>query len=195
MNKKIAWIMVIAAAIFASKAEAEEVVTWREDVSGWAIIVDRTLNDGCFAVLCFEGGTCLRIQLNVPGEQVKFFVGNDDWQSLEVGKLYDLEVRFGSRPPWTGRASVNRFSPGMPSLVMNVPFDDDRAWNFIDEFMRMTGVRISYSGNVIAHLSLSGTYAAMQEVFKCQAAMIESGQGVRSDPFAPPPRRGSDPFR
>ena len=176
-------------------ATAQDSVIWSDDVSGWTVAVDRSLNDGCFAFTCFDGGTCLRLQLNAANEQVIFFVMNNNWQSLETGKLYDIEVKFGTLTPWTGRASVHRFSDGLPSLVLNVPFEEDRALNFVDEFMRMTGVQISYSGSVIANLSLRGTYAAMEEVFNCQRTMIEGGRGTRSDPFSSAPQSSDDPFR
>lgn len=185
----------IATAASIGGATAQDVVTWNDDVSGWTVAVDRTLNDGCFALACFDGGTCLRLQLNAANERVIFFAMNDNWQSLETGKLYDIEVKFGTLAPWTGMASVHRFSNGLPSLVLNVPFEEERAFNFIDEFMRMTGVRISYSGSVIANLSLRGTYAAMEEVFNCQRTMIEGGQRPRSDPFSAAPQNSDDPFR
>lgn len=172
-----------------------ETYTWREDVRGWFIGVDRTIGDGCYMVSIFEGGTRVRAHFHPGNETFAFVVGDPDWRSIEGGKYYPMSVQFGNRSPWTGNGLGWWWDQDLPSIIMEVPFSDaDRVDNFIEEFMRMTSVRVSYQGSVVAHLSLSGTFAAMLSMFECQSEMM-SGTPEGIDPFSSTPRGGPDPFR
>ena len=174
---------------------SQETITWKNNVKGWRIAVDSSIGDSCFMVTAYEGGTLLRAQVNMNEEIFQFILADSSWKSLETGKLYDIKVQFGTLAPWTGLASVHHFSDDLPALIFDVTFEDEKAELFIEEFMRMTGVLIFYSGNVISNLSLSGTYAAMQEVFACQSAMLDGGSGRDSDPFSNTPENSNDPFQ
>lgn len=195
-NKRIAKIIFYATIswFIPSVASSQDVVTWNEDVSGWEIRVDRTLGNGCFMLTGYEGGTFLRLQFDPTSESIGFYVANDDWRSIEANKLYDIEVEFGSAGPWTGSAQGIDFD-GLRGLHLTVPSEDDRAADFIEEFMRYTGVDIRYQGASIARLSLRGTFAATEEMFRCQAAMFENGLPSERDPFSSSGTGGADPFR
>lgn len=168
-----------------------ESVAWKDDVRGWMIRVDPTIGNGCFMLTEYDGGTYLRVQFNPSTDNLDFIIGDGDWRSVEKGKLYELSVQFGNRTPWAGDAEGFWFGDNTPALMMSVPFHDDRAKSFMEEFMRMSDVRVKYEGSEIAHLSLSGTYAAMQEAIACQIAMAEE----EDDPFATGSGKKEDPFR
>lgn len=189
---KVAYFLTV---ILGGPVFSQEAITWKDNVKGWTIKVDPSLSDACFMLTSYEGGAALRAQFNMKDDVFQFIVIDSAWQSLESGKLYDIKVQFGTLDPWIGLASVYRFDDEVPALVFDVSFEGEKAKLFIEEFMRMTGVRIYYAGDVIANLSLSGTYAAMQEVFACQSAMLEGGRGQDSDPFSGTQGNSSDPFQ
>jgi hypothetical protein len=178
-----------------TSAGAEEAVTWKDDVAGWYIGVDTSIANGCFMTASYEAGTFLRVQFNPALDNFQFMVGDPKWASIEEGKLYEIEVAFGSRSPWTGEAEGVRLG-SLPALLLNVPFDEDRAATFISELQKMQNVAVAYQGTQIANLALSGTHAAMDEVIACQAAMGEAGesQPAATDPFAVSPPIDQDPF-
>tara|TARA_R100001143_G_C3335959_1_gene121852 strand:+ start:497 stop:1036 length:540 start_codon:yes stop_codon:yes gene_type:complete len=174
-------------------AISQETITWKEDVKGWSINVDTTIDYGCFMSAAYDGGAVLRAQLNPTDDIFQFIIGNGAWQSLESGKLYDMKIQFGNLEPWTGLATAHRFNDQLPVLVFDLFFEEGKADSFINEFMRMTGVRVFYSGNEIANLSLRGTYDAFQEVMACQSQMMERINNS-ADPFSNPSNSSSDPF-
>ncbi|MEM9343353.1 MAG: hypothetical protein AAGA87_09920 [Pseudomonadota bacterium] len=176
-------------------AVSQETVTWKDDVKGWYIGVDRTVGNGCFLSSIFEGGSLFRMGYFPSDEVFRVMVGDDDWKSLEEGKLYPIEVKFGNLSPWTGNASVFIWSDGDKSLVLSLPFENDVAENFIGEFKRMTTVAVNYEGQEILKLSLKGSFAAADEMLRCQLAVSEETQpSTSSDPFSSNGSDNSDPF-
>ena len=176
----------------ASHAQAQDTVTWEDDVRGWYIGVDKTIGNGCFMVADYDGGTILRVGFHPDDGDLNFFVGNDAWQSLENGKLYPLSVEFGNKGAWAGDAEGVRLGD-TPMLRLDVSFEDDDANTFIEEFMRMTVVEIIYQDTELATLRLTGTYAAMQEAINCQETMFDQEQ-PGDDPFGSSAVPDNDPF-
>jgi hypothetical protein len=182
----------------AELAAAEEAVRWGL-VSGWDVMVDPSLGNGCFIFTLYKNGTALRLGFNAADDYAYIMVGNEDWKSIETGKDYDIEIRMDRSSPWRAQATGVDFD-GLP-LLMATTTDS----NFIVDFMKKRGVEFRYDGQVIANLSLSGTFAAVAEMLKCQEAVDRRGIGGRSsdpfakapaggDPFAKAPRNASDPF-
>ncbi|MBD3680109.1 MAG: hypothetical protein HUJ27_17115 [Rhodobacteraceae bacterium] len=172
------------------RSAAQDTIIWKDNIRGWEIRVDQSIGNACFMISDYEDGSFLRTQFNPDEDNFQFIIGNDAWKSIEAEKLYPMSVQFGNRAPWTGDGKGHWWGD-TPSLMLNVSFDKGAADDFIDEFMKMTGVIVEYKGQQIANLSLNGTYAAMQEVIACQSAMLENSSN--SDPFAP--SSGSDPFK
>jgi hypothetical protein len=171
-----------------------QAVTWNEDVRGWFIGVDRTLGDGCFMYSSFDSGGVLRAGFDVDGDSMYIVVGSRNWMSLEEGKLYPIEIQFGSRPPWTGDANVFVWNDGDKALELSVPFTNNVADNFVRELQQTQNVLVRYQGRQILNLSLRGSFAAMAEVIKCQEAML-SNSLPNADPFNAGGVNGNDPFR
>lgn len=187
--------LILPGLLAALPVAAQDVVTWKDDVRGWYLGVDPTIGSGCFMTASYDGNAFLRVQFNPGLGNFQFIVGDQDWSSIEAGKLYDIEVAFGSASPWTGEAS-GMVLGNLPGLLLDVPFDKDQAATFISEFQQMSRVAVTYQGTEIARLNLSGTYAAMEEVIACQSAISEASGAAASqaaDPFAAP--QGDDPFR
>lgn len=171
-------------------------ITWKDDVAGWYIGVDTSIGNGCFMTAAYEAGTYLRVQFNPSSDNFQFIIGDEAWNSIEAGKLYNIGIAFGSRSPWTGDAEGGRLGE-LPTLTVDVGFEKDKAAAFIDEFRRMTSVAVTYESKEIARLTLSGTNAAMEEVINCQSAVNEAGASASTDgedPFNSGKTTDSDPF-
>lgn len=172
-------------------ATAGDTVTWQEDVEGWSVAIDRTIDDSCFIISGFDDETFLRFQFNATLGNVQFIVASIHWASLIAGEDYDMEVSFGGRDAWTGTAKGHRWRDILPSLVLSVPISDQQASQFMEEFTATGSVSISYEGVEIANLALTGTEEAIASMLDCQSAMskAKSSQRLGSDPFARKPGR------
>ena len=189
MKSKHIFALVLLLAAPSVAIADNDVVTWKDDVKGWFIGVDRTIGDGCFMYGSFNGGTFIRFQFNPQEDVVNFIVGNKEWRSLEAGKLYDLSVTFGRQAPWTGQADAI-YIGGQIALSLIVKYSNNNAATFIDELQKTTGVEISYQGRTVDMLSLSGSYAAVSELISCQSVML--GGTSHADPFS---GTSKDPFQ
>ena len=186
------FITLIIVVFVALPARANDSLSWKDDVGGWHIRIDPSMGNGCFMGTLFEGGTYFRVALDMtddPGLWV--FVHDSDWASLEVGKLYPVKIQFGRLEPWTGDAvgwqSVN------DDIYLALSIQEDRTSDFLEELQRMLGVTIQYEGNVIANLSLRGSYAAVDEMVNCQIA-VRGWEDQNDDPFRGRSANQTDPF-
>lgn len=155
----------------ANAAQAQDIVTWQDNIGGWRIVVDRTIDDSCFIISEFEDDVLLRFQFNVAQQNVQFIVASVLWDSLETGEDYDLEVTFGDFDTWFGMAKGHLWNDVLPSLVLSVPVEDRQASEFMKEFTAKNSVRISHNGDEIANLNLAGTHEAVASMLDCQATM------------------------
>lgn len=169
-----------------SAAIAQDTVTWQDNIQGWTVVIDRTIENSCFIISGFENELLLRFQFNATQQNVQFIVANVNWKSLEPGKDYDLEVAFGDRDSWAGIAKGHRWNDILPSLVMSVPVANQQASNFMTEFTAMGSVRVSHDGTEIANVALPGAREAVASMLDCQAAMANAKpiEPAAKDPFA-----------
>jgi hypothetical protein len=183
-------LKIMCGAVFAlcssGAAIAQDTVTWKDNIEGWTVVIDRTIDNSCFIISGFEDELLLRFQFNAVQQNVQFIVANINWDSLESGQDYDMEVAFGNRDSWAGTAKGHRWNDILPSLVMSVPVANQQASNFMKEFTAMGSVSISHEGSEIANLALSGADEAVASMLDCQAAMANSKplKKLGSDPFA-----------
>lgn len=182
------------AGVLLSAPAASQAVEWNDDVRGWYIGVDRSVGNGCYMFSSFEGGSFLRLGFHPSDEHFKIVFGDDDWKSLEEGKFYPIDVQLGNLTPWEANASVFVWDDGDKSLVANLPFENDVAINFINEFKMMTSISVFYEGNRILRLSLKGSFAAADEMLRCQVAMNDVGSAGGTDPFSSSQSDNRDPF-
>lgn len=169
-------------------AMAQDTVLWQENVAGWQVNVDRTIGNSCYISAAFDSGAVVRFQFNARQQNVQFIIGDLRWASLEAGETYDMEVTFGNRDPWSGEAVGHRWSDILPSLVLSVPTENQRAAHFIQEFAGTSGIRVAYDGREIANLSLKGADDAIAEMLACQRVMAASSEPA--DPFEASPPQG-----
>ena len=161
----------------------------------WDIRIDTTLNNGCFVMGQYEGGTGFRLGLNANDNSIYMIVGDPNWQSIEMGKVYSVEIVFGDETPWTADALGMSFDPpeDQPFLLIGVETDRDSMITFMREFMQESSFQLYYNDNSILALQLTGSYKAGMKLFECQEAVNSFNND--DDPFRNPPKRNAkDPF-
>ena len=185
-------ICLLASSPYAFSQETPEYDT----VGAWSIRVDTSLDYGCFLYSSFEGGSEFRLGVDLRNYQIYLVVGDPDWQSIEYGKRYDVELKFGDETKWTAPARGFSFDPpeNQPYLTVNLTSgDEDSVALFLTEFMEEPNFQVFYNGPSILNLNLTGSYQATIKLFECQEAMNSINEP--NDPFAEPPRRkANDPF-
>ena len=160
---------------------------WKK-VGDWDIRVDTSIENSCFAYVSWEPNIYLRIGFEMREAEFYFYLGSDDWKSLEYGKEYELKIEFGSKTPWTVTATGQFVGDGEIVFLYASSTDTE----FLDQFKKQRNMRISYLDEQIANLDLKKSYAAFTEVINCQNAMNESA--ASNDPFRQSKPAAIDPF-
>ena len=169
--------------------ENDQQPLWKK-VDGWQIRVDTTLDNSCFLVQLFEGFTVLRLGFNKPAQTFYVLVGDKDWESIEVGKEYPIQIRFGNARPWGGNAGA--IDIGVPALTLSLR-KAESITKFLGEFMRKSSVKIAYRNKTITHLSLKSSFKAGRELLACQEVLDKTQE--RKDPFNRKDKKSTDdPF-
>ena len=171
--------LLVSAALAASPVAAQEAVFWKS-VGNWDVSIDTTISNGCYAIATWNGGTVLRIGLNPLEENFYLLVGNEKWASLESGQEYDISIKFGAKAAWDVAARGLQFSP---EDVVYLHAESTK-FEFIEEFMRQSSMKISYQNKEIDTLKLTGSSRAFKEVMACQQEVDKRGTANTSDPFA-----------
>ncbi len=201
LGKFVLCVATAFAGALAGTASGQDSPLFKE-VEGWEIRVDKTLGDGCFAAAVYERLTFLRIGYNADADKIYLMIGDPKWKSLEAGKRYPLEIKFGNESPWQGDATAIGDDDWV-ALMMEVRRDN--SGTFLREYMEEQFVEISYNDQPIATLALRGSYKAGLALIECQA-LFESHRQAGSgssrnpgeehvDPFAVPGNDVDDPFR
>ena len=176
-------------------AEAQSSVFWKT-VGNWDISIDTTIDDGCYALASWNGGTVLRIGINPSADNYYVLIGNDKWASLQNEVDYDIQIQFGSRASWDVAARGLQFAPG-ETVYLHA---QSTKMDFVSEFQRALNMKISYNGNEIDNLKLTGSSRAWNEVVACQNEVDRRGATNLEDPFATTNRpsldgrKAADPF-
>jgi hypothetical protein len=86
-------------------------VEWGK-IGDWDIAIDTTIDNGCYALASWNGGTVLRIGRNPQQDNFYVLIGNEKWASLQPDQDYEIQIRFGGSPKWDVSAVGLQFNPG-----------------------------------------------------------------------------------
>jgi hypothetical protein len=154
-----------------------ETSVWRK-VGSWTVNVDHTLHDGCFLFASFNNDTVFRVGVNrQSGAHFYVMFANPDWTSLQVGKEYDVQFRFGSNSPWNVPTTAKDM--GDNTIFLWASFADSAFWT---EFANSDSLRVTREGKPVTQLQLTNSKGAFDELVKCQ--QYEDKQARSRDPFA-----------
>jgi hypothetical protein len=183
-------LLACLACAFASPATAkgDETAAWGQ-VGAWEVRVDRTTDNGCFAVASYDDGTTARVGINKKWDALYVLLRNRDWTSLEAGKLYPVKFVFDGIGTYDGELQGLKLGNTVYLVHHNLSPD------FIKDFMQRNRMEVFYRGTSIARLSLKDTYAAFLEVLNCQKEFGFSASKSGGDPFSERPTPTRDPFK
>lgn len=178
------------ASLVATPASAERAPQWAT-VGNWWIGVDKTVGNGCFMTTSYRDGTALRVGFvnmldNKPFDGMAIIVGNPAWRSLELGKMYDIQWQLDNAPVQTFKA---RAIMQGGAVMLHMGFQNPRL--VIANVAVGSSLRLSYAGNLLTVLPLTGSSAAAKETLNCNQQFAGAGAG---DPFAAPRPVVNDPF-
>lgn len=179
-------------ALAASVSHAQGTAARWGEVGGWSIRVDRSVGDGCYAHQQYTDDSHLRIGFDMKKKTIYFMITNPAWRSIEVGKIYSMQLIFDGQYKYNGE-------------FVGIKMGDyvwldhsDVSGEFAKDFMQRSNLRVFYQGARIASLSLANTYAAVAEVMNCQrevgGATGGGAQPPAVDPFNRSSRTPADPF-
>ncbi len=157
-------------------------------VGNWEIAIDPEIDNGCYAITSWNGGTSMRIGRNPQSQNFYFLIGNESWSSLRPDASYDVQIEFGNYPTWDVTAVGFQFDQGR-SVFLHA---QSTQMDFIDEFQAAPNMRILFDGAEIDNLKLTDSRSAWNEVERCQKEMTQ--QPPSTDPFNASGGRKSDPF-
>ncbi|WP_181893089.1 hypothetical protein [Falsiruegeria mediterranea] len=165
-----------------------EPIDWKT-VRGWDISF-YPASEGCQAFALFEEDTAFFIGFDNTENELSLDVTllDQKWRSIEAGKEYKIEVKFGDESPWTMDMDGLK-TDDFPGLGIMIDAGSDQAELFIDEFQRENSMKWSFKSTVLGHYTLRGSRAAFNEVIACQRSYMRAQSS--SDPFA---QSSSDPF-
>jgi hypothetical protein len=183
----------LVAITYAEYAVSQDMPLWK-NVGSWQVRVDTTLNYGCFVLAEFDEGSVVRIGFDKANSGGYLLITNRDWNSIEVGKEYEIVLKFDKKEPWEANATGFKFENSKYPLLYVKFFDAA----FLTEFMRTHTLSVDYQGREISRLSLRGSHEAAQEMLNCQRdieATRSTPKSRQDDPFASSRRSTSvDPF-
>ena len=121
MQKTLAALLPLAGlACLVSSAPASaaaDVIRWGS-VSGWDIMVDPSLGNGCFIYTQYDAGTALRLGFSPDDDEAYLMVGNKKWSSIEDGKEYQIQLKMDRDSPWKATAAMVWFARGSGATVV-----------------------------------------------------------------------------
>ena len=172
--------------VMAQTALAQDSVTWKENVQGWHVAVDRTIDNSCFIIARFENDQYMRLQINTVQSTLQMIVASPAWATLKSGQDYDVQIAFNDMPARPERAMGHRWQNILPSLVLTFPISDAETGTFLKDLTLTNSFHVFYEGAEIADFGLSGVKGAVAAMMECQRQMarLNDAPGAHGDPFA-----------
>lgn len=187
---RLAFAVALACGL-AAPAQAQDSIPWGSgEVAGWSTLIDTTIDNGCFILADFDGGTTLRLGIDpTVGNDGYLYIANNEWQSIVDGDPYQLTIQMDNSDPWDA-PSTGLWLGSTPGLLLT--FSDP---NFIAEFATLNRIEINYGKTGLGAYSLRGTMRAVSAMLDCQEAM-DAQRATVSDPFADGAKKSgkADPF-
>jgi S1-C subfamily serine protease len=156
-------------------AEAKELNIDRKlgSVEGWSYGYSERIG-GCVASATFSDQTT--VWLGVAEKDRYFFaLTNPNWQSIEEGKVYDLQFSALRAGQWRGKffGLAREADKGVYSVGLKE--------SFLVDVVRTSGIAVNIGSRPIARLSLQGAPSAMQAAIACEREATNKAQ---------PPKKG-----
>ena len=149
-----------AFALTPATARAEDIMHI-DTVSGWDIIIDKTVNLGCAMQAEFEGNALVRMGLNPADHNGYLLVLDPGWTDITKDKMYKISMDLDGNK-WNADAK-GVFMDNDPGIYIEFDHED-----FFIDMMKKNVLKVVYHGNEATAISLRGTNNALQGVLACQ---------------------------
>ncbi|MFL6856823.1 MAG: hypothetical protein ACJ8EB_02820 [Allosphingosinicella sp.] len=137
------------------------------NMGGWALAA---MPNGCMVQATSPQGTMLTIWGFAGAEKLAFLLQNREWDGLQDGRSYDLNLSFENAKAYpveaTARAHIDSDGPG---LFFTVTPGGRSSGAFLSAFTSARGMRISQNGRSFDTLPLAGSRTAVTALAKCLA--------------------------
>ena len=144
-------------------------------------MVDRTLNNSCFAVGVYGGGAILRIGNDMANGGGYLMYHNTNWKDVEVGKEFKLRMTFEDGSYFDGEFTAMKLGE-----TVFLSIGTSRA--FVLNFMKHHGMTITTrTGKVLDEIGLKGTAGAVAAILTCQEEINGAAPATKPAP------RSNDP--
>ncbi len=144
----------------ASSAMAAGLEKWGT-AGGWDILIDISLDDGCFMQAEYDNGTLVRIGIDKAKGEGYVTAFNEAWGDIESGTVYPIEFDLdGDRYEGKATGIILNEVPGA-----DIYFDNEEL--FVDLMKKNVMTIYNENGKVMA-ISLSGSSAGLDAVLTCQ---------------------------
>ncbi|MBK0326402.1 hypothetical protein I5535_03755 [Rhodobacteraceae bacterium F11138] len=133
-------------------------------VSGWNVMVDPEMGNGCLIQTVYQDLSVIRIGYDATTNRGYFVAFNKGWRRVEEGKTYD--IRFDLDGESFDAVATGFELDRVPGVGV---FFDDR--EFIHAIARKKGMTIySPAGEPVMAIDLAGSAKALEYARKCQQA-------------------------
>ncbi len=85
------------------------------------------------------------------------------------GSEYPVELKFREHDRWYGNAKAYEWDNLYKGLELKMSIEHGGFAQFVDEIQRARNVRLIYGSELVAIVSLSGSFVAMEETLNCQS--------------------------
>lgn len=142
-------------------AFAQDLERWGTG-GGWDILIDKTLDHGCFIQGEYDNGSVIRIGIDKSKGEGYVSAFNTEWGDIEEGKVYPVTFDLDGEK-YEGEAK-GLYLNGVPGA--DISFDNEEF--FVDMMRKKTMTFFNEDGDEIMAISLEGTSTGLEGVLECQ---------------------------
>jgi len=149
-----------ALACTTTASNAQDLGYWGS-ISGWDVMVDPTLGDGCLIQAEYNDGSTVRIGFDRTNATGYVTVFNDAWGDIEEGEAYPIEFALDGEL-YEGVAH-GIYLAGVPGA--DVVFDNP---DFMFDIAKKYTMTLYHDGYEVMAIDLEGTFNGLEAALQCQ---------------------------
>ena len=164
MGRVLASLLMLALA-FPALADSRETAPYSR-AGDWRIMVDRTVGNGCFAMVEYTRGTVVRVGWSPNAPKFYIVYADSRWPRLEINGTYNVKFDFDDgQSVYRGKLKGVQMGTGTTALL-----HDNISTEFMIDFGRRGTLTVFNSDNNdrYARLSLDSSQQALNELLRCQ---------------------------
>lgn len=134
-----------------------------DQVAGWDVLVDPTLDNGCLINAEFEDGSDVRIGFDMRGPTGYIHAANDGWGDIVEGQSYPVSFSLDGEV-YQGEGE-GLYIDGLPGV--DIEFD---SIDFLMDIAQKQTMELSSESGPVMTIDLTGSAVALARAVECQDA-------------------------